>query len=387
MNKPTPKGGANRAPENEELDTQGDSGDADEGAGHERPPSARDEVIARMDARNAESRRVEMDRAEQEGVLGAEPFDADADDAGEEEPAQKPAARKPRPATEESAPAVAGASKEDDSGEADPLADYVILHEGRPMFRAKVDGQERLIPLDTARQHLQKHVAADIRLQQAAEVRRQLDTRATQIQAREADLSKREQKLRSGQLPANTDTDDQGFQEDARDLARALLTAPEDEVTAKLAKVLKRRQAASAPIDVNAIVSQATEAAERRVLARNKDRDINEGYSQFSKDYPEVLADDNLFRLADGMTDAIEQENPSWSPSQVMLEAGRRTREWVNSMRAPTAPQKPNDRQERKNKLKPLPTARSARREAPAAEPEDTPSSVLADIRKARGQG
>src|ERR1700683_2316611 len=48
---------------------------------------------------------------------------------------------------------------------ADPLGEYVVRVEGKPMFKTIVNGAEVLVPLDRARMQLQKHLAADIRLQ------------------------------------------------------------------------------------------------------------------------------------------------------------------------------------------------------------------------------
>ena len=59
----------------------------------------------------------------------------------------------------------------------DPLAEYIVMDGDAAMFKTKVDGEERLIPLDAARSQLQKHVAAEVRLARVAAERKDLDVR------------------------------------------------------------------------------------------------------------------------------------------------------------------------------------------------------------------
>jgi len=116
--------------------------------------------------------------------------------------------------------------------------------------------------------------------------------------------------------------------------------------------------------------------------------DVNTGFKKFSEDYPEIMADQALFGYADSMTDGIAAENPEWLPSEVMLEAGKRVREWVQSMKAPEPSAQPtnNDRLERKKQLRPLPRMRQGTQESEPVEQPQTPSQMMEEIRQARGQ-
>jgi hypothetical protein len=75
-----------------------------------------------------------------------------------------------------------------------------------------------------------------------------------------------------------------------------------------------------------------------------------------------------------------------------MVEAGKQTRLWLKSIGAPVRQspsngQQPNNRQQRKENLRPMPAARTVR---PAAALEQnaqqTPSEAVAEMRKSRGQ-
>ena len=111
------------------------------------------------------------------------------------------------------------------------------------------------------------------------------------------------------------------------------------------------------------------------------------GYNKFVDSYPEIANDENLFRYADSLTDAIAVENPEWVPSEVMLEAGKRTREWVETFKTPEPSEKPNnDRQERKRNLRPMPRARQGTPEKEVVEKEPTAGDYITELRKQRGQ-
>lgn len=280
-------------------------------------------------------------------------------------------------------PAVAPAQRVSQKGE-DPLGEYVVRVDGKPMFRTLVDGREELIPLDRARAQLQKHVAADVRLQQIAQQRKELDARAAQLKKTEAELATRRA------VPAQP-VEDPALDAEAADIVRSLVTEPEDKAAARLAQTLKKiRQAATPQIDVEAITKQAADVARQTVAEERQHLAYRDGFNTFTKDYKDIASDPELFAIADRKTDAIAAEHPEWSPGEVMLEAGKQTREWLTSMGLkPAAPTpQPSNRQQRKEGLRPIPTPRTAR---PVAVPEEStgrqnPSEVVAEMRKARGQ-
>ena len=190
---------------------------------------------------------------------------------------------------------------------------------------------------------------------------------------------------------------DQDLQREAQAVVKTLFTGSEDEAVASLTSLLgKTSQARRPSVNPDEVVSQAVAAAraeraaerEREALEA-KQKDLNAGFEKFSEEYPDIVGDINLFRYADGMTDTIAEEHPDWAPSQVMSEAGVRTREWIEALKggAKPADPTPNDRHNRKRNLKPMPQIRSAVQEREQEAPPETPASILADMRNARGQG
>lgn len=275
----------------------------------------------------------------------------------------------------------------------DPLFEFLAMDENdQVVFRAKVNGEEQLIPLDKARATIQKHEAADARLQNANKQQAALDAREATVALREQDLQTRLQTMhtapnQSEQSSADAVQDDESLEKEAREMVSGIFTGTEDEAAAKLVSLMKKNRGAQAtPVDPKVIAAEAVTAARQQLTTEARNKDIDDGYASFSNDYPEILADDNLYRYADGLTDTIRTEHPDWAPSKVMLEAGKRTREWVQSMKTPTQPNQPNDREERKQRLRPIPRLRRGTPEGEAPERVDTPSSVLDEIRASRGQ-
>ena len=298
---------------------------------------------------------------------------------------------------------------------ADPLSEFVVMENGKPMFQAKVNGEIKLIPLDQARRQIQIGTAAEIRMQQAAALEKRSTDDATRrdrdLKTREAALLQRTQAAPViPAVPVQADLMEADLLDEAREVFSTAFSGTEEEAAKKLTKMfLKlRTPAAIQPVqrvDENAIVRKAASAAVTAVQSIDKQKDVDTGYEQFKIDYPEIMSDPNLYKMADDMTDEIEKENPKWPISQVMDEAGKRTRAWVNQIKGiepvepapiPATPNIPvqaqhptQDRQERKTQLVPMPKAAvGAVYQAPVDEPEQeqTPQEAFAELKESRGQ-
>ena len=273
-------------------------------------------------------------------------------------------------------------------GNQDVLPEYIVRRDDGFFFKAKVDGEERLIPMDRALAQLQKEEAVEDRfryvnqkINELTEQERLLTVKANSLQAQPAPAVKHPPSEQE-------DVDDDGRKE-AKELVNKLFTANEDEAAVELARVLrKNRVPVAAPVDPEKLVVQTTDAVLNRIEQNNIQKDVKAGYSQFSQNYPEIVADPLLFKVADSMTDTIKAENPDWLPSQVMFEAGRRAREWKNGQK-PASPETESEidiRQMRKAQLKPMPPAASTRHVIPVEEAPQTPEQVFREMRMSRGQ-
>ena len=278
----------------------------------------------------------------------------------------------------------------------DPFADYIVMDGDNAMFKTKVDGQEQLIPLDTARAQLQKHVAAEVRLQAVAADRKSLEEREEALRQNEALFDSKRQVAEQSPPPVDPDVSDQAIREEANEVVKSLFSGTEDQAAESLATLLRNsRQAQGPQVNAGEIANQAVAAARQQLQneravedAETKKKDIDAGFKQFGDDYPDIVGDINLFRYADGLTDTIAAEHPDWAPSAVMAEAGKQTTEWVKSFgTASEAGQQPNDRHNRKRNLTRMPRNRAGVQPAGQEELVDTPQSMMDEIRSARGQG
>lgn len=305
---------------------------------------------------------AEYRQSMEEGVTGAEPIEAPDEDPED------------APLPEEVAD--------------DPLADFLVQDEetGEVFFRTKVDGQEVLVDLDKARTTLQKHEAADARLQNGSELLKDLQRREEQLQQNEAALSQKAKDLAAARLPSPpvVDVDDQDLDGEVREVVGDLFAGTQDEAAEKLTALLRKTRAPVVPqVDPDAVARHAVSEARRQT--QNDAEAL--GFATFRDENKDIVADPKLFAWADASTDEIAAENPDWSPTQVMREAGKRTREQFN-MNSETPPAPNDDRLKRKRKLRPLPlTSRSSERRQPdEVDPVETPSNVMAEIRESRGQ-
>lgn len=320
--------------------------------------------------------------------------------AAELEQGRQPAAVRPAEARRDAVPlAVAEAAATAAlRGQPDPLADFIVVREGKPMLRLVVDGKEETVPLDQARATVQKASAVETRFRQAAAIKRDLDAREAALRTREAARPAQAQPAAVAPKPAQAID----FGAEAQGLVHSLLTEDEGKATARMKGVLEKIAARGPTIDPSAIVQEAAGVAVKTIAARDYNKALVDGLTEFETKYRAVAEDSDLRALADSKTTAIANEHPDWTPSQVMLEAARLVDE---RFLAPTRGGQPapageavpmpkvdvSRNQQRKDDLVPMPQARSgvAATVGVAEEPMDERQSAaeaLADIRKSRGQ-
>lgn len=384
--------------------------------------SPRDIALAAMGERQEEMRRAELQEAlesdpglayQQQAIENEiDKANAEAGIVHEQEPPADADGAASRQAMHESTPEQKGlpANLKDD-----PLAEFIEMHDGVPMVPQIVNGEKRLLTLDGAKRQLQIGTAAEVRMQHAAEAERRLKEREARIAASEAALQARTQQAQTQRsVPAEPDLTEEDLLKEATDIFETAFSGTEEDAAKKLAKTLAKIKASStarpAPqIDQAAIARQAASLAMGTLTAQSRKKDVQTGYQDFKKNYSEIVADPQLFKMADDMTDNIEREHPDWSVAQIMDEAGKRTRAWVKGITGQTdtgdkppqnAPSKDQNshvsdsttqtRQERKAGLVRMPQSAGA---AVYSEPEErsendtqSPQDAFRELKAARGQ-
>ncbi len=335
------------------------------------------------------------ENAEDQGLLPAAPDQEPADPTADGAQTVKPM----HPPADPVAPAALPADLE-----THPMVDFIVMHNGEPHMKAKVNGIDKLIPMTKVQAQVQKLDAAEITLEQATKLSTDLKTREKWVLQNEASLKTRISELALAPpqpLPDPGATEEEILAE-SKDIVSNLFRGDENTAAEKLAKVLRRSQVpaqpAAPPIDTTQIAKDAADIAVVTMTEAERNKDAIAGYKQFGIDYPELMADPVLYKMTDNWTDVVENEHPEFTPSQIILEAGKRTTDWLAKQKGekpagdPIPPEDPAvidpNRQERKDNLVRIPTP-ALGAIAPPGETEEipqTPAEVFAEIKESRGQ-
>lgn len=341
----------------------------------ERQLSPREEMLARIDEGYEAHVEQEIKNAEGEGLQPDGSTITPMHD--EDEDPEKTAAElevKPEPV-------IAEATK---------LEDFVSeLEDGTPVMKMLVDGEEKLVPLKDVQAGQQKGVAVETRFRENSDWSEQLSNR-------EKDLNEREQKLgteRNSPLPL-PGVGDQGTRENDLDEAQSivdnLLHGDPDDAVEALATVISSGRASS---QTAASTDELVDATAKRVREDREQEDLQtsmiDGLTTFKEEHTDIYEDPDLYALANSKTNRIALDNPEWTPTAVMREAGKQVREKfmgqgpvIDLVDADLK----NDRQARKDSLVPIPAKRTHVAEKPEAEKEETPADIMDEVRRGRGQ-
>ena len=359
------------------------------------PVNPRDAVLDKMDQQIEESRQQEQrdylsENAEELGMAPPPPEpDPNADGALATSPMHPPA--EPVPAS----PPVIPEGYED-------MSQYIVMHNGEPHMKAKVNGIDKLIPMARVQQQAQKLDAADVSLQHANQLTRDLAQREEYVRQNEANLKTKMETLTTPVPPSDVPGDETLLSE-AQDIVHTLFKGKEEDSAAKLADLIKRSRVpvtTAPPIDTTLIAAEAAQVAKALMTEEELQKDAVTGLDKFQIDYPGIMADPNLYNMADKMTESIEREHPDWKPSQLMMEAGKRTTEWLAKQKGtvinpdpgnlppePPADQDPNRQAGKDNLVRiPAPALGAVSPSGVVEEAVQTPHEALAEIRESRGQ-
>lgn len=256
----------------------------------------------------------------------------------------------------------------------------------------KVDGKEQRVPRDKIYEigirAMQKEVAADARLAEAANMRRQLDLerqafeqqRESQARALAAQMQQSERDNSTGDHPAK------GVDEYlplAKSALRALFDGEEDEAAQQMAKAWAMGRNSVTPEDLQRMTAEAMQQARLLVhqdLRKEKwNEELGEAVEWFETEHKDIAADAQWRALADRETADLQKQHPDWLPKRIVKEAVKR----VIELRK-TLPETGGKRRDVKQQID-NPRAASGRVPPPREPAPRTRSQYIQDLRKARG--
>jgi len=260
--------------------------------------------------------------------------------------------------------------------------DTPVWYDGEKwLIKIKVNGEEVDVPFDSLKSSHQKDKASQEKFQSAAIKERELLYREQQIQEQLKQLNSQPPTKDVEQEEETSDVDDivekyheALFQDDAAEAA-------------KLLRTLANSGRSNATQNVEEVVNQAIlsheakKKAEREHIERAAyQAELEDAVKSFNDSYPDIAESEELRAIADRKTITLTQENPDWTPSQIINAAAEHTREWAGiSIES-------NSRFNRKQKIVRQPKSVRASSNNSQASVPLTPSEIVEEMRKARGQ-
>lgn len=299
-------------------------------------PNPRNEMLAEI------ARKTQQERDEEIRASGGEVVDTKAP----EEPEQKePEAQEPEQVVEPVAETAPEAAKE-------PEPELVTV---------KVDGEIRQVPKDkiyeAGLRAVQKESAADKRLEEATRLLKEVESRLTQVTP--------QQNPNPSPQPSVGEWDDSI-------IAYALEHGNEEQKTEAVRQLRGRQQQQATPEQIAAF-------AEARVLDKV---DFQTSAQWFTDTYKEVVKDPYLLQLAAIKEDQMRKAGDNRSRKELYKEIGDSLMQWRGGAVPTTTLEQ---KREQKATITNLPSA-SVRKAAPETQKPKSPSDIIEDMRKRRGQ-
>lgn len=260
----------------------------------------------------------------------------------------------------------------------------LFMEGGQWMTRVKVDGEIRTIPFARLQAAAQKLDAGDRRLEEANRLRQEIEQREQQLLQREQGL-KNQPPAEGADGHGQTETGHPNEEVKAliKQYHEALLNGEDEDTTTDLLAQLATAGRQQPQVDVSQLAEQVEQQVEARIQKRQQEAaqqsELRDAFSTFKDEFKDVAADPELLQMADRLTTTVSQEYPTYTPLQVMREAGKRTRTWLQEKTGGTA------RVNRKRNLKTA-AGTGARQPGKPAEKPKTRTDQLNEIRAARGQ-
>jgi len=268
---------------------------------------------------------------------------------------------------------------EEEQDEAPPEDDLVVI---------KVDGKEQRVPRDKVYEFgiraMQKELAADARLAEAANMRRQLESERFAMQQREAEIRALAAQMQKkdqdhGSHPTAGAAE---YREIAKAALKAMYDGEEDNAVDQLVRLSEGRNHVT-PQDLQRMVAEASRQAKLEVhqeLRQEKwNTEVQEAREWFEREHKDIATDPEWRTMADRETADLIRQHPDWFPKQIVKEAVSRISKLRKSVPEPSV-----NRRTAKQQID-NPRTASGRQPAPSEPPPRTRSQYIQDLRRSRG--
>ena len=257
-----------------------------------------------------------------------------------------------------------------------------VWHDGEEWkTKIKVNGEEVDVSFDSLKSSHQKDKASQMKFEQASAKERQLMAREQQLRQYAENLKRQ---------PSQEDAPKEDEASDVDDIVEKYHSALfEDDAAeaARLLKTLSNSGRGNATQNVEEVVNRAIvsyDQSRQRAVKQQREavyhKSLQEAVKSFEEKYPDIAESPELRTIADNKTVTLTQDNPDWTPNQIIEAAAEYTRDWAGSM------PNQNGRLERKKKIVQQPRSARASANIGSDEVPMTASEIVQEMRKARGQ-
>lgn len=249
----------------------------------------------------------------------------------------------------------------------------------------KVDGQTQQVPrskvLEFGVRAMQKEIAADARMAEAANMRRQLEVDRAALQQRDAEVRALADQLHAkdkeeGRHPTGADD----YLKAAESAIDEIYDGDKTKAAAALMNLMKGRETLT-PETVQQMIAQASQQAKQEVqhelMQERWTSEARQAKEWFETEHKEIARDPQWRSLADRETLDLMNEHPDWSPRKIVEEAVSRVTQLRKSVSSV-------DRRGIKQKID-SPRAASGRQPAPSQPAPQTRSQYIQELRRSRG--
>lgn len=239
------------------------------------------------------------------------------------------------------------------------------------MVRVKIDGEEQEIPENDVIKGFQKDATASKRLEEASRIKKELDARETALAERERQIvaAQAAQAIKDSPTPPAPEGDA------VKEFLTAFYEGDEEKTEQALRRLTAGRPSATPEPDYKSIVPAVKDQVKKELEAEK-------AVMEFTKDYKDIIDDPYLAKVADTFFDAEIKGGKSFS--EALTTAGNNTRDWIKKYAPEPASTARQERLSRKESIDNLPVTSAVSGAVSKDEPE-TPSSIIAKMREARG--
>jgi len=260
------------------------------------------------------------------------------------------------------------------------------LEEEEEVINLKVDGeivQKTQAEIDSMGgvAETQKSLTADRRLQQIAEERQKIELERSELQLAQQQLQKHQTSLaKQNKAPDVSNVDiDKAYV----DYADAVYSGDTEQLIAATKKLQSINVRQETKIDTTAEIDAAVK---RTINETNRNTSINLGKKAFADQYSNIANNPELYNFANQKTITIMNANPTWTPEEIIMEAGKQTQEWIDSIAGTNHVDSTlEQRNEQKRKKVSLSSAKAKKLADDGYKPK-TQEEIFADFKKSRAR-